>query len=179
MDATDSLLVVGEQLPAIQFAVMIVIYVVGFILCGAGLWSLASAGQSRGGGSHNTGGAISMFIFGALMLNVLGTVNSAFATLYPGNVSPEYVLSAVPGGNDPIETWIKVLFNILVVFGWIAAGRGLYSLARARSRQEGGYRTGIVFLVAAVFLCNPTQFAYLLGNSFGATNAVSIIIPPP
>lgn len=178
-DGTDTLLVIGGQLPAILKAIVIAWYVVGLGLAGLGLWRWATSGGNRGGGSHTPSAGIGMFVFGSLMLNLVGTVSSGFATFYGSGASPLFVLSAVPPGNDRMQMWIAVLMNIFVVFGWYAAGRGLFNLAHAKTRQDGGYGSGLVHLAAAVALCNPQLFAYSIGATLGANGTVSLLIPPP
>ncbi len=178
-DSSDTLLIISGQLPSILTAIVIGWYVMGFGLAGLGLWRAATAGNSRGGGSHTMTGGIGMFIFGSLMLNLIGTVSSVFATFYGAGASPEFVLSAVPHTDDRMQMWVTVIMNVLVVIGWYAAGKGLFNLATAKSRQDGGFGSGVAHLIAAAALCNPQLFAYSIGATFGANDAVSLLIPPP
>jgi len=179
MNSTDTLLVVSSQLPSILRGIMIVWYVIGLALVGGGIWRLASAGMSRGAASHPPRVGIAMAICGSLMLNLIGTVAAGTVTLFGPGVSPEYVLSTVSTGGDTMQTWITVLLNIVVVIGWYFAGRGLYALATAHNRQEGGWGAGAARFVAGVLLCNAHVFAYAIGASLGATATVSLLIPSP
>lgn len=176
----DTLLTISQSLPGIQTFIGVAWNLIGFGLAGMGLFRWATAGGNRGGASHTAGAGIFMFVFGSLMLNLVGTMDALFNTVYGiGNSSPEWVLSPVAAGRDQMHIWIAVLMNILVVIGWYSAGRGLYNLATARSRQDGGYGSGIVHLAAAVALCNPQLFAYAIGATLGAGSTVSLLIPPP
>lgn len=179
MSGTDAILTLGEQLPDVLRLVMLVFYLIGFIMAGSGVYQLATAGQARGAASHGIGYGIGMTIAGAVLLSLSGTVSTIMATFYGGNASPEYVLSGVPGGGNPLETWVRVLFNVCVVFGWIASGRGLMILGFAGSRREKGLGAGIAHLIAGVILTNPAAFVSLIGASFGVESTVNLIFPSP
>lgn len=176
--ATDAVLTFGEQLPAVQKLVMYSAYLIGFCMAGTGLYQLATAGQSRGHASHGVGYGISLFLSGSLMLALVGTVATVLTSFFPGT-NPEYVLSSVPRGSDTMRAWLTVILNILVILGWIASARGLMMLGNAGSRREKGLGAGVAHLIGGVLLTNPHVFIAMVGASFGASDTVNMILPPP
>lgn len=180
MDESNSLLVFGNQMPAVHYAVLMVCYLLGFIMAGVGLYQLATGGeQGMRRYSHGLGLGVSALLIGALMMNLPVTLGAFTGTFFTGDapLDPSILSRSGASAADPIGVWVKAIFNVLIVLGWIVAVWGLMNLGIAGSRREKGLSAGISRLCAAVILTNPYAFFDMLGASFGVLDTVQLVIP--
>jgi len=175
----DSMLVLSESLPGVQKLVLLVLYLIGFGMVGVGLAQMATAGDNRGHYSHGAGLGFTLILTGSLLTALLGTARMLMATFYNGgNVSPEVVLASVSGANGT-NAWVKVIFNILIILGWISLGRGLLILGIAGSRRDKGLASGLVHVITGALLTNPVAFAQMAGVTLGQLQTVNLFLPQP
>lgn len=178
MDPNDSLLLFANQMPEVQLAVLVIAYLVGFVTAGAGVFYAATGGGRGSMHGHGLGYGVSMMLGGVAIMN-LAPVMSAFAlTLYGAPVlGDDSPLSRISG--EGMEAWVRAIFQILIVIGWIFSLMGIQNLAHAGSRRQKGMLAGLSRIVAGVLLANPYVVAAMLGATFGISDVVQIIVPPP
>jgi hypothetical protein len=179
MDHSNALLTFAGQMPAVQQAVLMIGYLIGFIMAGVGLFTIATGGGSNKNPymSHGVGLGFSALLVGALMLNLWTTVMVLTGSVYGAGTEPLNALSRVENYDNPMHTWIAALFDVLIVIGWVVAVWGLVNLGIAGSRREKGLSAGLSRLATAVFLTNPYAFVTLMGGTFGMGQTVRLLLP--
>lgn len=166
----------GPLLSLILFAGSLI----GVIMAGVGLFQMATAGQNRGQMSHGIGMGFTLLVCGSVLSASTGSgafVQLLMNSFYGGGAQPEMVLSQVSTQAQPAKAWVLVLFNFLVVLGWVSVIRGMMILGIAGSRREKGLGSGVIHVVAGMFMTNPVAFAQMLGYTFGRQDVVVVLLP--
>ena len=178
----DSMLTLNNTtLGPVLSLVLALAQLIGVVMAGIGIKQMATAGQNRGQYSHGAGMGFTLLLCGSLLTSVGGTgafVSVVMASFYGDNVSPEMAIATVQAtdGSRAI-LWMKVVFNILIIIGWISVIRGLMILGIAGSKREKGLGAGITHIIAGMLLTNPTAFASMVGYTIGQQEVVQLILP--
>jgi len=172
----DGFLLFATQMAPVHKLIIVIASLIGFVMVGGGLF-YAGAGGGRGSMyGHGIGMGASMVLAGVALLNITPFLTMSMLSLFGESNTPS-PLSVIQG--DPQAVWVKSIFNVLIVIGWIFVVWGLTSLGIAGSRRERGLGAGISRIVAGTFLSNPYLAAMFIGASFGISDVVTVVIPPP
>lgn len=172
----DGLLLFATQMAPIHRLIIIVSSLMGFVMVGSGIFYAGTGGGRGAMQGHGVGMGLSMTLAGVALLNITPFLSMSMMSLLGESNAPS-PLAVIQG--DPQSVWVKSVFNILIVAGWIFVVWGLSSLGIAGSRRERGLGAGISRIVAGTFLANPYLAAMFIGASFGISDVVTVVIPPP
>lgn len=176
----DPLLTFNNSLQPILNLIFAFAGLIGAVFVGTGLVRVANSGKNRGEHSHGSLLGLTLILTGALLTTVAadGSINHlVMHSILGQSENPESVISPITGA-DPAKNWVRAVFNILVVLGWLAVVRGIMILGMAGSRREKGLGSGITHIVTGMLLSNPVGFAQMIGFTFGQQELVSLFLPP-
>jgi len=184
MGPEDSLLLFANQMPAVQRATLVIAYLIGFITAGSGVFYMAFGGGRNSQHGHGLGYGLSMVVGGVAIMNLAPFMTaiglSVIGAPVMGNSFGEGgVLGMGQIGGSGDAAWVGAIFNILIAIGWIFSLWGLMNLSHAGSRRQKGMGAGIGRILAGVLLANPYITAGILGATFGVSDVVTILVPPP
>ena len=158
----------NTHLPVLFESTKTVIYLIGFTMGGAGVWTIIAASNPRNGGRATVGGGIAAVILGAMFLS-LGAVLDAIS-LSTFDVGSRQVLTyAAPSGLGQLKDLMKFVVYAAALVGLFGVVSGGFDIKQASTGRDDNLFRGITKVFAGVAAINLDVTAHYLGNSFGAT----------
>lgn len=162
---SDMLIAIAENLPGIQIAVFIIFGVIGIFCIGSGLITQLRNGRS---GQPVLPSTFALVITGSFMLSMPALVKVFANTLFGGNQDPRMILSYATTTGTSTDVALQTIVYVIVVIGWVAAGRGLLIWKSGPDTgQVGWFGRGLTFIIGGVLATNIVIFADFLGGSIG------------
>lgn len=172
----DGFLLFATQMAPVHKLIIVLSMLIGYVMVGTGVYYMGTGGGKGSMHGHGLGMGGSLILAGVAMLNLSPFISLSMGSLFGVNDVPS-PLATIQG--DVQAVWVKSIFNVLMVIGWIFVLWGLSSLGIAGSRRERGLGAGIARIVAGTFLANPYLAALFIGATFGISDVVTVVIPPP
>jgi hypothetical protein len=175
-DALQMLNVFSSNLPGFQSLLIMLAYLIGFAMLGAGLW-LWATNDGRGGNAWSGFGIAGLILAGAFLLAFLESVQILSNSLFDAG-NPRQVLAEVPVDRQHPGNMIwMVAINLLAIIGWYGVLRGFYAMGMLgnAARQETWGRV-CVWFIGGTCLINGPIFVAMLARTVGA-DAVLTVLP--
>lgn len=162
------LIYLSQSLPSIQTLIFLVFGIIGIIISGSAVVSYFQGGRgfSSAGGNKQLSLLMKMFA-GSMCLSLPWVMDTTAGTFF-SETDTLIVQAGVPFNTALQQAALMTIVNLLAIFGYIAGGNGLLTLANGPTNQQPGWvGKGIVLIISGALLTNIWLTVDYTARTFG------------